>query len=167
MRCHRLELQQLVNRHNTAQQIVLRAKIILLASEGKNHGEIARTLDISLDMARLWRNRWLETNDKKLEPLLVNPPPEDKEFDAKVEDITGLYINAIACYQNGERTISIDEMTGIQATERLEKDLPMRPGKVERRECEYVRHGTQSLIANFDVATGKIIEPTCGDSRSR
>ncbi len=58
-------------------------------------------------------------------------------------------------------------MTGIQATERLEKDLPMRPGKVERRECEYVRHGTQSLIANFDVATGKIIEPTCGDSRSR
>ncbi len=62
----RSELQQLVNRHNTAQQIVLRAKIILLASEGKNHGEIARTLDISLDMARLWRNRWLETSDKEL-----------------------------------------------------------------------------------------------------
>ncbi|MCV3214389.1 helix-turn-helix domain-containing protein [Plectonema radiosum NIES-515] len=49
--CDRLELQQLVNRHNTAQQIVLRAKIILLASEGKNHREIARTLDISLDLA--------------------------------------------------------------------------------------------------------------------
>lgn len=62
----RLELQQLVNRHNTAQQIVLRAKIILQASEGKNHGEIARILDISLDMARLWRNRWFETSDKKL-----------------------------------------------------------------------------------------------------
>ncbi|WP_256379390.1 transposase [Brasilonema sennae] len=62
--------------------------------------------------------------------------------------------------------MSIDEMTGIQATERLEKDLPMRPGKVERREFEYIRHGTQSLIANFDVATGKIIEPTCGDSRT-
>ena len=44
----RSELQQLVNRHNTAQQIVLRAKIILLASEGKNNGEIARTLDLSL-----------------------------------------------------------------------------------------------------------------------
>lgn len=57
-------------------------------------------------------------------------------------------------------------MTGIQATERLEKDLPMGPGKVERREFEYIRHGTQSLIANFDVATGKIIEPTCGDSRT-
>jgi transposase len=83
-----------------------------------------------------------------------------------VEDITALYISAIARHENGERTISIDEMTGIQATERLEKELPMRPGKVERREFEYVRHGTQSLIANFDVATGQIIEPTCGDSRT-
>ncbi len=64
--CERSELQQLVNRHNTAQQLVLRAKIILLASEGKNHAEIARTLNISLDMARLWRNRWFETSDKKL-----------------------------------------------------------------------------------------------------
>jgi putative transposase len=62
----RSELQQLINRHNTAQQIVLRAKIILLASEGKNHGEIARILNISLDMARLWRNRWFETSDKEL-----------------------------------------------------------------------------------------------------
>jgi putative transposase len=62
----RSELQQLVNRHNTAQQIVLRAKIILLASYGNNNGEIARTLDISLDMARLWRNRWFETSGKKL-----------------------------------------------------------------------------------------------------
>jgi len=90
----------------------------------------------------------------------------DEEFDAKVEDITGLYISAIERYQNGERTISIDEMTGIQATERLEKDLPMRPGKVERREFEYIRHGTQSLIASFDVATGKIVEPTCSDTRT-
>ncbi|MGJ5672830.1 MAG: transposase [Nostochopsis sp.] len=80
--------------------------------------------------------------------------------------MTDLYISAIERYQNGERTISIDEMTGIQATERVEKDLPMRPGEVERREFEYIRHGTQSLIANFDVATGKIVEPNCGDSRT-
>ena len=83
-----------------------------------------------------------------------------------MEDITGLYVSAIERHIQGERTISIDEMTGIQATERLEKDLPMRPGKVERKEFEYIRHGTQSLIANFDVATGKIIEPNCGDSRT-
>jgi putative transposase len=56
-------------------------------------------------------------------------------------------------------------MTGIQAIERLEKDLPMRPGKVVRREFEYIRHGTQTLIANFNIANGKIIKPTSGDSR--
>lgn len=45
---------------------MLRAKIILLADLGKNNGEIARTLDISLDMARLWRKRWLENSNKEL-----------------------------------------------------------------------------------------------------
>ena len=73
--------------------------------------------------------------------------PPDDEFDVKVENITELYISAIERDRNGERTISIDEMTGIQATERKEKDLPMRPGKVQLREFEYIRHGTQSLIA--------------------
>lgn len=76
----------------------------------------------------------------------------DEEFDTKLEKITTLYTSAIERNQNGERTISIDEMTGIQATERKEKDLPMRPGQVQRREFEYIRHGTQTLIANFDVA---------------
>ena len=83
-----------------------------------------------------------------------------------MENISGLYLNAIESYKNGERTISIDEMTGIQATERVEKDLPMRPGLVEKREFEYIRHGTQSLIASFDVATGLIIEQSCSDSRT-
>jgi transposase len=77
-----------------------------------------------------------------------------------------LYISAIERHHNGERTISIDEMTGIQALERLEKDLPMRPGKVEAREFEYIRHGTQSLIASFDIATGRIVEPSCSNTRN-
>jgi hypothetical protein len=47
-------------------------------------------------------------------------------------------------------------MTGIQAIERKEKDLPLRPGKVQRREFEYIRHGTQALIANFDIVTGQV-----------
>ena len=51
------------------------------------------------------------------------------------------------------RTLSVDEMTGIQA---LAPSLPMRPGQVERREFEYVRHGTQALIASFDIVTGKV-----------
>ena len=80
-------------------------------------------------------------------------PPEDAEFDAKVEDITGLYMSAIERHLQGERTISIDEMTGIQATERLQKDLPMRPGKVARREFEYIRDGTQSSRGDNPVRT--------------
>ncbi|WP_208766665.1 helix-turn-helix domain-containing protein [Nostoc flagelliforme] len=64
--CERDELQQLINRHNTPQQIALRAKIVLLASCGKNHREIARTLGVGVDMARLWRNRWLETSSQEL-----------------------------------------------------------------------------------------------------
>ncbi len=63
------------------------------------------------------------------------------------------------------RTVSIDEMTGIQALERAAASLPMKPGKVERREFEYVRHGTQTLIAAFDVVTGKA-QGTVGDSRT-
>ena len=66
----------------------------------------------------------------------------------------------------GERTISLDEMTGIQALERKANDLPMRPGKVQRREFEYIRHGTQTLIASFDVASGRVIHPSIGDTRT-
>lgn len=66
----------------------------------------------------------------------------------------------------GERTISLDEMTGIQALERKARDLPMRPGKPQRREFEYIRHGTQTLIASFDIASGQIPTATVGNTRT-
>ena len=56
-------------------------------------------------------------------------------------------------------------MTGIQALERIAPGLPMLPGKVERREFEYRRHGTQTLIAAFDVTTGKV-EGVIGNTRT-
>jgi hypothetical protein len=62
--------------------------------------------------------------------------------------------------------MSCDEMTGVQALERLHPSLPMLPGHVERKEVEYIRHGTQSLIANLEVATGQIIAPTIGPRRA-
>ncbi len=68
--------------------------------------------------------------------------------------------------KQGERSVSIDEMTGIQALERKVKDLPMRPGNPERREFEYIRHGTQSLIASFDLVSGQIPTASVGDSRT-
>ncbi len=56
----------------------------------------------------------------------------------------------------GAQTVSIGGMTSIQALERAAPSLPMKPGHVERREFGYVRHGTQALIAAFNVATGSI-----------
>ena len=60
----------------------------------------------------------------------------------------------------------MDEMTGIQATERIAPTLAMTPGQVERREFEYTRHGTQCLIGNFEVATGEVIAPTVQPTRT-
>jgi len=57
-------------------------------------------------------------------------------------------------------------MTGIQALERKAPDLPMQPGKIQRREFEYIRHGTQTLIASFDVVSGRVIHPSVGDTRT-
>jgi transposase len=57
-------------------------------------------------------------------------------------------------------------MTGVQALERAAPGLPMAPGKVERREFEYVRHGTRTFIVNFDVVSGQVVAPSCGPTRT-
>jgi transposase len=77
-----------------------------------------------------------------------------------------LYRQAPELVQQNERVLSTDEMTGVQALERKHLKLPMAPGKVERQEFEYTRHGTQCFIINFDVATGRIEEPSYGYTRT-
>lgn len=77
-----------------------------------------------------------------------------------------LYHQAGELHGQGVHVISTDENTGIQALERLHPARPMAPGKPEATECEYVRHGTPALIANFEVATGQVISPTVGDTRT-
>jgi putative transposase len=64
------------------------------------------------------------------------------------------------------KTLSVDEKTGIQALERISADLPMKQGQCRKQEYEYERHGTQCLIANWDVAEGKVISPSVGDTRT-
>ena len=93
-------------------------------------------------------------------------PSEDERFDVKVTDICDLYRDAPALAQAGERVMSTDELTGVQALERKHPALPMAPGKVERREFEYIRHGTRSFIISRDVATGQIVEPYGGATRT-
>jgi putative transposase len=80
--------------------------------------------------------------------------------------VTAVYREAPARAARGERTLSTDELTGVQALERLHPTLPTRPGRVERREFEYVRHGTLSCIVNLDVATGRVVAPSCGPTRT-
>lgn len=93
-------------------------------------------------------------------------PEPDEQLDQKVVDINALYRQAPELAQHGERTLSTDELTGVQALERKHPGLPLAPGKVERREFEYIRHGTQALIINFDVATGRVDPPSCGATRT-
>lgn len=94
------------------------------------------------------------------------PLKKDPDFEVKVKDITTLYLTAIERSKRGERTICTDEMTGIQALERKFPDHPMKPGRLIRREFEYIRHGTQSLMASFDIVTGKILQSNVGDTRT-
>jgi DDE superfamily endonuclease len=81
-------------------------------------------------------------------------------------DVCTVYHRAPERHEQGERTISTDELTGVQALERKQPGLPMAPGKVERREFEYVRHGTASFIVSRDVVTGQVIAPHAGNTRT-
>jgi len=78
-----------------------------------------------------------------------------------------LYLDAPTLAGRGERVVSTDELTGVQALERLHPGQPMAPGRVERREFEYVRHGTRAFILNRDVVTGRVFAPTCGATRTK
>jgi transposase len=70
-------------------------------------------------------------------------------------------LEALGCH-----VVGTDELTGIQALERAAPTKPMRPGCPERREHEYIRHGTLSLIATRNVATGAIVAPALGPTRT-
>ena len=241
-------LEKLVHAHSTAQQIALRARILLTAKQGLNNEQIGRKLQAGVDMVRQWRGRWLAgqaipltelTAEERLQDLpragkpsalsadqlcqitalacekpeqsarpishwsgrevadeimkrgivaQISPrhaarllkrgdlkphlirywltPEPDAQFDAKIADINTLYRQAPALAAQGERTISSDEMTGVQALERKHAGLPLAPGKIERREFEYTRHGTLSFMINFDVATGRVVTPSYGPTRT-
>jgi hypothetical protein len=83
-----------------------------------------------------------------------------------VSDICTLYREAPQLAARGERVVSSDELTGVQALSRKYPNLPVRPGKVERREFEYVRHGTCSFILSRDVVTGHLLAPSAGPTRT-
>lgn len=97
----------------------------------------------------------------------LNPAPACPEtFQKEVMQICQLYQQAPALLQAGVHVVSVDEKTGIQALERLYPTQPAKPGRLERREFVYKRHGTCCLIASLEVSLGRLIASTIGPTRT-
>lgn len=100
---------------------------------------------------------WLHSPEKTQQP---------DSFAQKVNEICALYREAQALSQTGTHVVCVDEMTGIQALEHKYPDKPARPGQCAKREFEYIRHGTTSLIGFFAVATGRMESPYLNSTRT-
>ena len=132
-----------------ADEIVKRS--IAEAISIRSVGRILAEMDLKPHRVRYW----------------LNPKPKDPlAFWQTAEHICQWYRLAPALYACGFHVASSDEMTGIQALERLYPTRPMRPGKVEQQEFEYERHSTRSLIASLEVSLGAILAPTVGPQRT-
>lgn len=90
----------------------------------------------------------------------------DEHRDETIAAVNAVYREAPARAAHGERTVCVDELTGVQALERAAPTLPTRPGQIERREFEYIRHGTRSFTLSFDVVSGQIVASSCGPTRT-
>ena len=102
------------------------------------------------------RKYWLNTTEK--DPQL---------FERQVRIVCECYQEAPELYfQRHTHTVSVDEMTSIQALERNAKTIPMKPGRPARIEFEYTRHGTLCLIGNWHVVLGQMIAPTIRPTRT-
>jgi transposase len=99
-------------------------------------------------VSRIWRAFALQPHRSETFKLSKDPL-----FIEKVRDIVGLYLNP----PDKALVLCADEKSQVQALDRTQPLLPMRPGQVERRTHDYVRHGTTSLFAALDVKTGKVI----------
>jgi putative transposase len=120
----RHELERLVRRHSTPQQVVVRAQIVLAAADGANNCQIARTLEVSLDMVRRWRERWLVCQAASLEDL----PVVDRLIDAPRPGTPGRItaeqvakIVALACEPPADAQRPISQWTGRDIAEEIKQ----------------------------------------------
>ncbi len=117
-------------RHTTGQQKAQRARIILKAAEGKNHAQIGAELKVSVDMARLWRRRWLELQPIALDDLSVEERLEDLPRPGAPAQITAdqlCQIEQLACQVPEQAGRPISQWTGREIADEL-----MRRGIVAR-----------------------------------
>ena len=148
--------------------LVRRSKILLLAAEGVANSEIAERLGVSRPTVIAWRKRytgegltggladprvWAE-HDVKPWQTETFKFSTDPQLEARVRDVVGLYLDPPA----RAIVLCVDEKSQIQALERTQPVRPVAPGRVERRTHDYVRHGTTTLFAALEVATGQVTD---------
>ena len=123
----RQELELLVRRYTTGQQKVIRARIVLLAAIGKNNREIANELDVSLDTARLWRQRWLDLQQISLDDLSVEERLDDLLRPGAPPRLTAnqiCQIQQLACEKPAESGRPISQWTSREiATEIMKRGI--------------------------------------------
>ena len=128
------------------------------------HRKIVPSISVSqvgryLARAQLQPHRskyWLNTKEK-----------DPEVFQQQVETVCQTYLEAPALFfQENTHTVSVDEMPGVQALQRIAKTIPMQRGQPVRIEFEYKRHGTLCLTGNWDVVLGQMIAPTIGMTRT-
>jgi transposase len=134
-----------------------------LADEAKKRG-IVESISVS-QVNRYLREVKLQPHKSK---YWLNAKEKDpQQFQKKVETVCDTYLEAPRLHaEENTHTVCVDEMTGIQALERIAPTKPVQPGRIEAREFEYKRHGTLTLIGNFHVVTGELIAPTLGPTRT-
>jgi transposase len=108
-------------------------------------------------MSRSTVFRVLDNADLKPHKSVYWLNSHDPDFQPKARDICRLYVNSPCLYEQGRLLICTDEKTGMQILERKYPTKPDEPGKPERREQEYIRHGTRVLTASFVVPTGEVV----------
>jgi putative transposase len=116
----RKELEALVRRHSTPQQLAKRGRMILAADEGKRNAEIARELGVSVDTVRSWRMRWIGLHAVSLDDLEVSERLMDVQRPGRPSQITAeqtCQMIALACEQPKERPIS--HWTGREIAEEV------------------------------------------------
>ena len=126
----RQELQRLIKRHTTPQQLALRARLILAAADGLNNAQVAHREALSVDTARHWRTRWLESRSVALTELSVKERLADAPRSGKPPTITDeqvCQIVALACEAPAQCGRPITQWSGREIAEEIE-----RRGIVER-----------------------------------
>lgn len=113
---------------------------------------VNRHADEAMTRSTIWRV--LDAADLKPHRSVYWFNSHDPDFDAKAEDICKLYVQAPVLHQHGELVICTDEKTGMQILQCKHPTILVQP---EKREHEYIRHGTRCLIASFIVPTGKVV----------